>query len=420
MMGILVFLASTNIYAAGDQEEQETEKKITVIFPQHEADKIGAYPALVREFTEETGIEVTLIQLGWDEVADKVLPELASGGSAYDVVEFDNGWVAKWTNAGWVEPLDSYMSPGYTDTMIPGLIDLFSASDGQLYGLVWNNDTRFFYYNADHLAQAGIEAPPTTWDELIEQTKIMQEKGIIKYGFAAPWKAEWALANEVHFFTYTFGGTIVDDDGSFLWNKDPNTLAAVQQMKTFIDEKVVDPASLTYDQETAMNLFLKGETAFMPQGLSGLMAYADDPTLSSVTGQIKVSTVPGADASLSAALTLPEAYAIPAASENKDEAWQFIEFMTSKESNKRLSEEIGTLPIWTDVFVDADLIEKYPHWGQFRDQLDSVRGLSTLTWYDDFVDKCITEVQSSIAGRQTAEQALDTMADLLQEFEGVK
>ncbi|MBF9014632.1 MULTISPECIES: ABC transporter substrate-binding protein [unclassified Oceanispirochaeta] len=412
--------SGTQDSADGSGEKQEINNEITVIFPQHEADKIGAYPALVKEFTKETGIKVNLIQLGWDEVADKVLPELASGGSAYDVVEFDNGWVAKWTNAGWVEPLDNYMPVGYEAEMIPGLVDLFSGSDDKLYGVVWNNDTRFFYYNKSILDEAGIAAPPTTWDELIEQSKMMQDRGLIKYGLAPFWKAEWALANEFHFWTYTYGGRIVDGDGNFLWNKDSKTLAAVNGMKRLLDEGVADPASLTYDQETSMNLFLKGETAFMPQGLSGLLTYADNPEISSVVGEIAVSTVPGASADLSAALTLPEAYAIPKASKNKENAWKFIEFMTSKESNKKLSNQIGTLPIWVDVFSDSDLLEKYPHWLQFQQQLVSVQGLSTLSWYDDFADKCITEIQTSLSGRQSAEEALAKMADLLKEFDGVK
>ena len=33
--------------------------------------------------------------MGWDNVADRVTAEMSSGGSSYDVIEFDNAWVAK-------------------------------------------------------------------------------------------------------------------------------------------------------------------------------------------------------------------------------------------------------------------------------------------------------------------------------------
>src|SRR3990172_13218756 len=88
---------------------------ITVIFPKHEADLEGAFEARIREFEKESGVKVELIQSDWDSVADRVVPELATGGSAYDVVEFDNGWVAEWCGAGWTTPLDDFMPAGYSD-----------------------------------------------------------------------------------------------------------------------------------------------------------------------------------------------------------------------------------------------------------------------------------------------------------------
>jgi multiple sugar transport system substrate-binding protein len=136
-----------------------------------------------------------------------------------------------------------------------------------------------------------------------------------------------------------------------------------------------------------------------------------------VDGQIKVGLVPGARAGMSAALTLPEAYAIPAQSEHKEAAWKFIEFMTSRETNKALAQEIGVLPIWTDLYADADLTAKYPFWSEFQAQLSTARGLSKLTWYGDFVDISTAEVHKALAGEQTAQEALDNMASGLSQFE---
>ena len=40
---------------------------------------------MTRKFEEETGITVELINMGWDNVADRVTAEMSSGGSSYDV-----------------------------------------------------------------------------------------------------------------------------------------------------------------------------------------------------------------------------------------------------------------------------------------------------------------------------------------------
>lgn len=404
---------------AGKQtrEEAKVEKEtITVIFPKHEADLAGAFPQRVQDFTEETGIEVKLIQMGWDAVADKIMVQMAGGGDAYDVVEFDNSWIASWLGAGWITPLDDYMPAGYTRGMVPGLVKLFSGPDGKTYGIVWNNDTRFFYYNARMLKEAGIAGPPETWEELIQQSKILMNKGIAKYGIAGNWTAGWAIPNDFHFFTYTFGGKIVDEKGCFLWDTDPDTLAACQLMVRLMREGVADPASLTYDQEAVNNIFLKGDTAFLPQGIPGLMAYVEDEKVSNVKGQVKVVNVPGAKKGMTATLTLPEAYAIPTGSQHKKATWKFIEFMTSRKTNKILAQKIGTLPIWEDLYTDPELVKVYPYWADFSSQINTARGLSILTWYGNFAEANIPVIQEMLAGKITPQEALDKMAELLSDY----
>jgi multiple sugar transport system substrate-binding protein len=181
---------------------------------------------------------------------------------------------------------------------------------------------------------------------------------------------------------------------------------------------VVDPASLTYDQEAVNNVFLKGDVAFLNQGIPGIMAYAQDPARSKVVGQVKVGLVPGGKAGVSAALTLPEAYAIPKGSRNKATAWKFIAYMTSRESNKKLAQAIGILPIWTDQYTDRDLVKLYPYWADFSRQMGSAVGLSVITWYNNFVDVCIAETQKMVSGKVEPRQGLNEMADLLKEYEG--
>ncbi|HWQ04063.1 MAG TPA: extracellular solute-binding protein [Longilinea sp.] len=389
---------------------------ITVIFPKHEADIKGAFESRIKEFEKESGITVNLIQSDWDSVANRVVPELATNGSAYDVVEFDNGWVAEWCGAGWATPLNDFMAAGYTDGMIPGLVDLFSCPDGKLYGVVWNNDTRFFHYNAAKLTEAGFTEPPKTWEEFTSQSLAAKEKGAVKYGFAPFWNQEWSLGNEFHFWTYAFGGELVDDKACIVMNKDANTLKAVQYMMDSLTNGVADPAGLTYNQAAAQDIFLKGDTLFLPQAIAGLMAYTKDATVSKVDGQIKIGLVPSADNGKSAALTLPEAYAIPVGSKHKEAAWKFIQYMTSKETNKLLAQEIGILPIWVDLFSDPDLTAVYPFWKDFQAQLASARGLSKLTWYSDLVDISTAELHKALSGQQTAQEALDAMAKQLSAY----
>ena len=398
-------------------EEPAAGEEITVILPKHESDLVGFWPARIKDFEAETGIKVTLINMSWDKAADKILAEMAAGGSAYDVIEYDNGWVAKFCQAGWLEPMDGYMPDGYTDGMVPGLVSLFSCN-GKVDGVVWNNDIRFFLYNTEMLEKAGIEAPPKTWDELVSQCKTMQDQGIVETCLAQPWEQSWAMANEWHFFTYAFGGKMLDEGNNFAWNRD-GSVEALQYMSDMLNkDEVVSEASLTFNQEAAANVFLAGEAAFFTQAWPSLYSYAQDPELSKIVGKVGVGLVPGKTEGVSAALALPEAMAIPVTSKHKEAAWKFIEFMSSKESNKMMADQIGAIPIYTELYTNPDLLEKYPYWEEYSAQLASAQGLMQVTWLDQWGQVAMVEAQKCMAGQQTAQEAVDAIYAQTKDFDG--
>jgi len=406
--------AEEAVEEAAPAEEELAGQKITVIMPRHEMDLIGIWEQQTREFEEETGIEVELIQTEWEKAADKIQVEMAAGGSTYDVIEFDNSWVAKFVAADWVVPLDDYMPAGMKEELLPGLVSAFS-SGGKLLGVAWNNDTRFFMYNSAMLEEAGIQEPPHTFAELVEQTETIKEKGIANYGWADFWPQSQALANSHAYFLYSFGGDFFDDEGNPIFNNDAG-IEALQFMVDAINDKVVDPASLTYEQEDAANIFYKGDTPFFLQAWPGVYAFSNDEEQSNIVGQVKVAEwIPAKSEDLQATLTLPEAFSISKFSENKDAAWEFIEFMTSKEKDKERALSIGSLPLWSELYNDTELLEKYPYWEQFGKQILYAKGHAQITWYDEFSYILQVEVQNALIGQKTAEEALNSILEQIQD-----
>ena len=96
---------------------------ITVIMPKHEADIKGAFESRIKQFTEDTGIQVNLIQSDWDSVADRVTPELATNGSAYDVVEFD-----KKTGESYLFKEGLWVNLGSPGQLVPDLNDTYDTN----------------------------------------------------------------------------------------------------------------------------------------------------------------------------------------------------------------------------------------------------------------------------------------------------
>jgi len=390
-----------------------SQEAITVIMPRHEMDIKGVWERQTREFEEKSGIKVELIQMAWERVADKIVTEMASGGSAFDVIEFDNVWPAKFLSAGWLISLNEFIDPATVDKILPGLVSTFSK-DGHLYGMTWNNDTRFFMYNNEKLKNAGIAVPPKTWTEFTEQTKKLQTANLTKYGYAGAWEQSQTLTNEHAFFSYSFGSTLFTEDGKPTFTEQPAIDALTFMVEAINTEKTVDPASVTMNYEAVANVFYSGDTAFFLQAWPGVYAYSNDPSVSKIVGEIEVAEwIPAAREEFQATLTLPEALAIPATSQHKEAAWKYIEYMTSPEREKERALEIGTLPTWKDLFTDPDLLAQYPYWKYFGEQALYAKGHPKLTWFDEWAVNEQIEVQNALMGKKTPEQALKDLYETL-------
>ena len=52
---------------------------------------------------------------------------------------------------------------------------------GRQYGLTYYTDYMAFLYDEEKLKAAGFDAPPSSWDEVVEQSLVMKEKGIAEF-----------------------------------------------------------------------------------------------------------------------------------------------------------------------------------------------------------------------------------------------
>jgi multiple sugar transport system substrate-binding protein len=61
------------------------------------------------KFTAATGIKVSLTQLAWDSIHDKVVSAESAGVAPADVTEVDWSWVGQFGAAGWYTPLNKWL-----------------------------------------------------------------------------------------------------------------------------------------------------------------------------------------------------------------------------------------------------------------------------------------------------------------------
>lgn len=61
---------------------------------------------------------------------------------------------------------------------IDGVVENFGSSEGDLYGLPFNVSTPVMYYNVAMFREAGIEAPPETWQQFQSDMRALRASGV--------------------------------------------------------------------------------------------------------------------------------------------------------------------------------------------------------------------------------------------------
>ena len=105
-----------------------------------------------------------------DSYKKELIDALASGNGP-DIFLINNAWMPTFENK--VSPAPSYLinEQSFRQNFVDVVADDFIGKNGEIYGVPLSVDSLALYYNKDLLNAAGISAPPTTWSELLEDSK---------------------------------------------------------------------------------------------------------------------------------------------------------------------------------------------------------------------------------------------------------
>ena len=304
--------------------------------------------AMAKAFEEANpGLKVNLEFVPYEALHDKIVAAQGAGSSGYDVVLFDVIWPPEFATKGFLQDVTARVPKGDRDKVFDGAWTTVDY-DGKIWGMPWILDTKYLFYNEDMLKQAGISAPPKTFEELAEQAKIIKDKGIAKYPIVWSWSQAEALICD---YTSMVGGA----KGSFMQDgklsfDTGGSVEAVNYMKKTLDDGVTNPNSREYLEEDVRKVFSAGEAAFA-LNWTYMFNMANDPKESKVAGKVGIVPAPGFKGKAEAsAINGSMGLGISTGSKHPDEAWKFITFMTSQETQNKYAKL--SLPIWKSSYED--------------------------------------------------------------------
>jgi N,N'-diacetylchitobiose transport system substrate-binding protein len=164
----------------------------------------GVVKQFHQQFPKYAKTKVTVDWIPWGNRTTDWTNALTSGKGAPDITELGNTDTPGVAAQGALADISSNVK-GWSNRadLIAGNLANDTVS-GQNYAVPWFGGVRGIWYRKDQFAKAGITSPPTTWAELVKDSKLLMKKFPGTYGLGAPSN----FTNAIVSFIWGAGGQV--------------------------------------------------------------------------------------------------------------------------------------------------------------------------------------------------------------------
>ena len=214
-------------------------------------------------------------------------------------------------------------------------------------------------------------------------------------------------------YIWSHGGEVLDGDRVPI--DSPESVAGLTAEQSMISDGVTPQAVASYTLFEAHTTFLNGDAVFC-RNWPYMYGAAGDPERSKITlNQVGFSPLPvGEGLSQSASCLGGWNMLISASSEMQDEAWAFVQFMTSEESQKKYSITAFTLPTLKTLYDDREILEKVPVVDLSKEALQNARPRPVSPNYSQMSSEMAEQVNNVIRSAVSPGTAIKSLQSDLQ------
>jgi multiple sugar transport system substrate-binding protein len=282
----------------------------------------------------------------------------------------------------------------------------------------WLMDVKYFMYNKDILQQAGFTAPPKTWEELVDQAKVIKQKGLVEFPIIWSWPQKEGVVCDFTVLLFGNGGAFLDASGKPVFNNEKG-VQVLTWMKKTIDDGLTNPSSVASDEPAVEVDFLAGKSAY---AVNWLFQFSDsnDASKSQIVGKVAFGAMPVFDAGAKAGIKGSSvdgssSFAIMATTPYADQTWKFLTYLASNDVQIKFSAEM--LPIWQGNFQGDSLVKLEAATPSnpitvpaFLGQFPFANERPTVSYYNEASMALQLAIQEALTGVKSPQQALDEAA----------
>ncbi|MBX3570229.1 MAG: extracellular solute-binding protein [Rhizobiaceae bacterium] len=409
----LALAGSTSAYA----------QELTIFWA--EWDPANYLQELANIYEAETGVKVTVETTPWSDFQTKAFTEFNAKGSAYDMVVGDSQWIGAASEAGhYVDLSEFFAKHKLAETMAPATVKYYAeypAASGKYWSVPAEGDAVGWSYRKDWFedpkemeafkAKYGYDlAPPKTFKELRDIAEFFHRPDEKRYGIAIYTDNSYdALVMGVENAIFSYGGELGDYasykvDGIINSDKNVAALEMYKELYKFTPPGWAKSFFIEDNQAITENLAAMSMNyfAFFP----ALVNESSNPNAKN-TGFF--ANPAGPDGDQFAALG-GQGISIVNYSENKEEAFKFLEWFVKDETQKKWA-ELGGYTCNTAVLESAEFQNATPYNKAFYDTMFKVKDFWATPEYAELLIQMNQRVYPFITGDQgTAKDTLDALA----------
>ena len=345
---------------------------------------------------------------------------MGSGSTAPDVVYEDTFLINSDIKAGYLAPLDTYLSTWSDWSQFPDTAKSAARGiDGKTYGVPMGTDTRALYYNKALLAKAGITMPwaPKSWQDVLAAAKAVKASspGVIPLNvYAGKPDGEGSTMQGFEMLLYGTQDTLYDSSSKKWIAPSKGFTDALQFLKdayggglTIPPQQELDPnipnvVSGQMLPQSKLAIDLDGSWVTGAWEPSGAKPWAD---WNSAIGEAAMPTQAGAGKgtiSLSGGWTL----AVTAKSKNKDLGAQFIELALNKDNSESYDIADSQIAVRNDVAADSKYQSTNPTTAFFTGLVPVTQYRPAYAEYPKVSDAIQVAMEAVITGQSSPADAM--------------
>jgi multiple sugar transport system substrate-binding protein len=380
-------------------------------------DSSGTLQGLVDKFNKQSkDFKVTYREMPTDTGAyfDKLRTQFQAGGGDIDVIGADVIWPVQFAANGWLLDVTDRFPKSEQDKFLPGPISSLMY-DGKIYGVPWFTDAGLLYYRSDLLEKSGFSEPPATWAELEEMgPKVAKDQGIDNGFVFQGDQYEGGVCNGCEYI-WTHGGNVLDPgDPSKVVIDSPEAVEGLTTEQNIVKNGVAPVAVATYTETETDPAFLGNKAVFARNwpymyALAGTSDYPDVKP-----EQIGVAPLPVAEGNGLVSALGGWNMLINAQTDMPDEAWEFVQFMTSEQGQRQRALSASLLPTRPVLYEDQEIRDTLPVVVQGEVALKNARSRPVSPYYSDMSLEMQEQFNASLKGEIEPEEAVKTLQEDLE------